>query len=265
MTLFNEALKYGGAGNNPLYAGQNPDSSYYDYLNLIEMWASVFSTENISIRLFDEIKSNNQCLYKDFLNEIKIERPCGFLRPARKNTALSGYKQNLLLLLSQIQQSNGEHGQICSELRTHIINSRNNSPEIPQLQASREERTQFLNRFSQSNRQLSEKWLNGRAFGIDPAAVTELNQNQPMPASRPGKEVVEELLVEEIRLFLDSKLKEKIAHSHNSDQLQYCISAAIAISANLNTKKTNHLVQEIKIRCGSHTDTKRVTNCMFPG
>ncbi|MCK7597350.1 hypothetical protein M0G74_08705 [Microbulbifer sp. CAU 1566] len=201
-SLFNEALKYGGTCRNPLQASHKPSSPYFDYLNLVEMWAYVFGKENLSIRLFEKSQFFEKSLYKDFLRELDISDTKNIDEPPKANIALNGYQQHLLLFFNEITQRHGTNGQLHKELREKIASSNTLKNKTEGFQACKSEHTQFLDYFTEMNRALEKKWLKGNFFS---SSIDSADTLRTRIANTPSRENLEDALTREILAYLDIK------------------------------------------------------------
>lgn len=205
LSLFNEAIKYGGTCKNPLLASHPPQSPYFDYLNLVEMWAHVFGKENISIKIFETEKLHEQSLIKDFLKEIDISEATNIAEPPKANSALTGYQQHLLLFFNEIVKKYGPTRQPYKELREKIIKTNGQDYMAAKFHISNAESQQFLSHFTEMNRILSENWLNGKSFRPLPDDRSATGAYGAITETKPPRDELEHSLTSEIIAYLDSK------------------------------------------------------------
>jgi len=244
LSLFNEALKSGGTADNPLHAGHSPNSQFYDYLNLVETWASVFGKDHISARLFEPDQLRNQSLYSDFLAEIGITNTNELSEPEIANKALSGYKQHLLLFLNKLTSKHGQFNNIYFEVRTQIVDSVLDTKKIEAFEVSNEERKKFLSRFLQHNACLSEAWLNGKNF----RSIERIEEKERLTTSRsqplPSRAELEHLLTAELVYFLNKKKELASKSKGGMEGYRKSIEAVLELTREINPDNTNEILNE---------------------
>lgn len=144
----------------------------YDYLRLLDLWASVFGKENLIVKVFERSTMVNGDVVQDFLSLIGIDINDDYAIPEEKNRSLDVYTMEFLRKFNSYvpmfvqNKLNPNRGNIVNIL-TEI-----SGPE--RISIDSEELTRFFNLFEKSNREVAIKYLgheDGILFKSNPAAA----------------------------------------------------------------------------------------------
>jgi hypothetical protein len=142
----------------------------YDYLRMLDLWASVFGNENLIVKVFDRSTMVNGDVVQDFLSLTGIDINDDYTIPEEKNRSLDFYTMEFLRKFNNYvpmfvrKKLNPDRGNI-----VNILTEISGPDRIP---FDSEELKRFFNLFEKSNREVALKYLgyeDGILFKSNPA------------------------------------------------------------------------------------------------
>lgn len=135
------------------------DRGYFDYVNLLKRWSSVFGKDKLQIRIFDKSELVNGSILNDFLEIIGLEFR-DFVIPSRQNVSMDVSCQVILNFLNRYQK---RFPDILSEkTRRGIVFTLERISDGPGLRPSRPDAMRFLSSFEEGNNEISRLFFTNR-------------------------------------------------------------------------------------------------------
>lgn len=162
VSLFSTACHAGGHRIEIIDSRPRGDNPYYNYLNLVEKWSSIFGKDSIKINLFEKESFYNNDLLQDFSHHINLEYTPNIIKPGNKNEQLSSKLQSCLLLFNRVYPKfeNGKFNRENNQLRFKILNQLQSKypgkGHLPSIKKARE----FYDLFKTSNDELAKTYFN---------------------------------------------------------------------------------------------------------
>lgn len=201
-SLYSTALKCGHSMEHIL--PQVPDTDhYYNYEVLLDKWAEVFGKKNITVRIFDRKELVSGDLLSDFLaasnaSEIDLQK---LELPGMENESLLPAAQEYLRLCNQV--AGPASPKVNNNVRYLLIASLEElyggKPKLP----TRQQATEFYQKFQASNNRVAVSWLNRETLFDDNFI------------EYPESTLEEEL---DLQMAIDMSMEILKLHTHNSWQ-----------------------------------------------
>ncbi|HAN99124.1 MAG TPA: hypothetical protein DCQ98_17580 [Planctomycetaceae bacterium] len=198
---YSTLLTSGGKREEILPSGTSDRTHFFDYLALVERWSSVFGRDRLTIRPFDKRQWIEGRLVDDFLHHAGIAvAPSELTLPPNRNESVSAHARPILLRFNRHFPSVLETGPNphSAKLRWFLVRRlRDAYPGPPQLPA-RDEARAFAELFRARNRELAEKYLDGRPlFDDDFSDYPE--QSEAMPIEPVAVDLIAETMAEYLK------------------------------------------------------------------
>lgn len=184
----------GGLAKRFSFANANPLGNYYNYLNLVSNWASVFGKDKVNIRLFEKDKMHNGNVVEDFLIQSNIELNFpNMVVPSIENSHLSHTALELLMKFNE--QYNGEssiNGIPEPRFRQLLIRKLHEvKDEHGKLLPNRALALSFYQQCEAMNKELFDTYLPGQGFDASFSEYPEVDSACP---ESPSDELLHELI-----------------------------------------------------------------------
>ncbi len=201
VSSYSTLLTSGGRRNEILPPGTSDRTHFFDYLGLVERWSNVFGRDRLTIRPFDRTEWVAGRLIDDFLHHAGIGvAPSELSLPANRNESVSAHARPILLRFNRHFPSVLETGPNphAAKLRWFLVRRlRDAYPGPPQL-PTRDEARAFAELFRDRNRELAEKYFDGRPlFDDDFSDYPE--QSDEMPIEPIAVDLIAETMAEYLK------------------------------------------------------------------
>lgn len=139
---------------------------YYDHYSMLELWASVFDKNAITVRVFEPNRLHKKSVVADFCKIIGWSDIENQHEDERSNERLTYSAQEVLLEFNRTEDGAAVlRGHSKSALRKKLVQLLHSwNDEHGSMKPSREKAIMFYGLFREKNKLLADKWLSGKGF-----------------------------------------------------------------------------------------------------
>jgi hypothetical protein len=164
LALYTTAMR---VGHTHRFVSENiqPSDRYFNYEEILDLWASVFGRENLIVRVYERSKLRKHDICSDFLWQIGLSDESGLARTEDRNVSLGAKQAQMLRVINRylppFSAENRAAYDRAQAISARILDFLPRGPSIRSL-LSRSEKRDILARFDAVNTRVAETYLGGR-------------------------------------------------------------------------------------------------------
>jgi hypothetical protein len=157
ISRFSQQMK--GRGGSTSMLPENPDISFYDYLNLIDIWSNTFGIESLRLGILDDGGEAVKDVISDFTSHLSVDTSLTPPLGRNSNLSLDGISIDLLMHINPFFRSdrNFLNQKLKRLIDKYLVNIQSTGKKMP----SKQQAIDFDALFIQMNHTIEKKYLNG--------------------------------------------------------------------------------------------------------